>query len=166
LDATLPCPRSIFVVERCKPTYAGCVYETKPGSMETGMRSKSQMTLEDVHRMVAAARKAAAQHNLEGTIAVVDTGGHLLYLERPDRQSPNSVEIATLKARTAAFRERPSSALEERVKEQPGWLMFPNGLAMSGGVPLFHDGECVGGIGVSGIATHDEVVAKAGAEAL
>jgi uncharacterized protein GlcG (DUF336 family) len=76
------------------------------------------------------------------------------------------VEIATRKARTAAFRERPSSALEERVKEQPGWLMFPNGLAMSGGVPLFHDGECVGGIGVSGIATDDEAVAKVGAEAL
>ena len=37
---------------------------------------------------------------------------------------------------------------------------------MSGGVPLFHDGECVGGIGVSGIAIHDEVVAKAGADAL
>jgi glc operon protein GlcG len=130
------------------------------------MRSKPQLTLEDVYRMVEAVRKAAAQHNLEGTIAVVDTGGHLLYLERPDRQSPNSVEIATRKARTAAFRERPSSALEERVKEQPGWLMFPNGLAMSGGVPLFHDGECIGGIGVSGIATHDEVVAKAGADAL
>ena len=44
------------------------------------MRSKPQLTLEDVYRMVEAVRKAAAQHNLEGTIAVVDTGGHLLYL--------------------------------------------------------------------------------------
>lgn len=131
------------------------------------MRTKPQMTLEDAYKIADAVRTAAAQRNgSAGTIAIVDSGGHLLYLERPDRQSPNSVEIATLKARTAAFRERPSSALEERVKEQPGWLMFPNGLAMSGGVPLFHDGECVGGIGVSGIATHDEVVAKAGAEVL
>jgi uncharacterized protein GlcG (DUF336 family) len=130
------------------------------------MRSRPQLTLEDAHRMADAARKEVAKHKVEGTIAIVDTGGHLLYLERPDRQSPNSVEVATRKACTAAFRERPSSALEQRVKEQPGWLMFPNGLAMSGGVPLFHDGECVGGIGVSGIAEHDEVVAKAGADAL
>jgi uncharacterized protein GlcG (DUF336 family) len=131
------------------------------------MRNKPQMTLEDAYKIAEAVRAAAAKRKAgAATIAIVDSGGHLLYLERPDRQSPNSVEIATLKARTAAFRERPSSALEERVKEQPGWLMFPNGLAMSGGVPLFHDGECVGGIGVSGIATHDEVVAKAGAEVL
>ena len=88
------------------------------------------------------------------------------FLERPDRQSPNSVEVATLKARTAVFRERPSSQLEQRVKEQPGWLMFPNGLAMGGGVPLFHAGECVGAIAVSGIAHDDEPVAQAGAAVL
>jgi glc operon protein GlcG len=130
------------------------------------MRNKPHLTLDDVHRMARAARDEAARRKLEGTIAIVDAGGALMYLERPDRQSPNSVEIATLKARTAAFRERPSSALEARVKEQPGWLMFPNGLPMSGGVPLFHDGECVGGIAVSGIAHDDEPVAQAGADAL
>jgi glc operon protein GlcG len=130
------------------------------------MRQKPQLTLDDVFRMAAAARKAAAAKTLEATIAIVDFGGGLMYLERPDRQSPNSVEVATLKARTAVFRERPSSQLEQRVKEQPGWLMFPNGLAMGGGVPLFHDGECVGAIAVSGVAHDDELVAQAGADAL
>jgi glc operon protein GlcG len=130
------------------------------------MRQKPQLTLDDAYRMVEAARKEAAKRKLEGTIAIVDVSGSLLYLERPDRQSPNSVEVATMKARTAAFRERPSSALEARVKEQPGWLMFPNGLAMGGGVPLFHDGECVGAIAVSGMAHDDEPVAQAGAVAL
>jgi glc operon protein GlcG len=130
------------------------------------MRHKPQLTLDDAYRMAEAARKEAAKRKLEGTIAVVDVSGSLLYLERPDRQSPNSVEVATMKARTAAFRERPSSALEARVKEQPGWLMFPNGLAMGGGIPLFHDGECVGAIAVSGMAHDDEPVAQAGADAL
>lgn len=130
------------------------------------MRQKPQLTLDDVFRMAAAARKAAAAKKFEATIAIVDFGGGLMYLERPDRQSPNSVEVATLKARTAVFRERPSSQLEQRVKEQPGWLMFPNGLAMGGGVPLFHDGECVGAIAVSGVAHDDEPVAQAGADAL
>jgi glc operon protein GlcG len=130
------------------------------------MRTKPQMTLEDAYKIADAVRAATAKLNRAGTIAVVDSGGHLLYLERPDRQSPNSVEIATLKARTAAYRERPSSALQERVKERPGWLMFPNSLPIAGGVPLFYGDECVGGVGVSGIADDDEVVAQAGAQVL
>jgi glc operon protein GlcG len=130
------------------------------------MRSKPQLTLDDVYRMAAATRAAAAAKNLAATIAIVDFSGALMYLERPDRQSPNSVEVATLKARSAVFRERPSSQLEQRVKEQPGWLMYPNGLAMGGGVPLFHEGECVGAIAVSGAAFDDEPVAQAGAAAL
>jgi len=115
------------------------------------MRNKPQLTIDDVFRMAAASRRAAGQKNLEGTIAIVDFSGALMYLERPDRQSPNSVEVATVKARTAVFRERPSSELKERVKEEPGWLMFPNGPAMGGGVPLFHAGECVGAIAVSAL---------------
>jgi glc operon protein GlcG len=130
------------------------------------MRHKPHLTLDDTFRIAAAARAEAAKKNLEGTIAIVDFSGALMYLERPDRQSPNSVEVATMKARTAAFRERPSSNLEARVKDSPGWLMFPNGLPMSGGVPLFYDGECVGGVAVSGIAHDDEPVAQAGARAL
>ena len=130
------------------------------------MRTRPQLTLDDAYRVAAAAREAAAAKNLAATIAVVDFSGALMYLERPDRQSPNSVEVATLKARSAVFRERPSSQLEQRVKEQPGWLMFPNGLAMGGGLPLFHDGECVGAIAVSGAASDDEPIAQAGAAAL
>src|SRR5579884_1487010 len=130
------------------------------------MRNRPQLTLQDAQVLATAARDYAKKLGLEGTIAIVDFGGHLLYLERPDLQSPNRVEVATQKARTAAFRERPSSALEERVKEKPGWLKFPNGLPMSGGVPLFYDKQCVGGIAVSGIAEQDEPAAQAGAAAM
>jgi uncharacterized protein GlcG (DUF336 family) len=130
------------------------------------MRSKFCLTLDDVEIMVAASRKAAEGAGRAATIAVVDDGGALLYLERPDDQASNSVEMATGKARTAAYRERPSSSLEERVKERPGFLTYPNALAVRGGCPIIHQGQCVGGIGVSGIADDDEVIAKAGADAL
>ncbi len=130
------------------------------------MRNRPQLTLQDARELSAAAREYAQKLGLEGTIAVVDFGGNLLYLERPDLQSPNSVDVAIQKARTAAFRERPSSALEQRVKEKPGWLKFPNGLPMSGGVPLFYERQCVGGIAVSGIADEDEAAAQAGADAI
>ncbi len=52
--------------------------------------------------------------------------------------------------------------MEERVKDRPGWLRFPNGLPIAGGVPILFDGECLGGIGVSGVEIHDEPVAEAG----
>lgn len=130
------------------------------------MRNRPQLTLQDAQVLSAAAREYARKLGLEGTIAIVDFGGNLLYLERPDLQSPNSVDVAIQKARTAAFRERPSSALEQRVKEKPGWLKFPNGLPMSGGVPLFYKRQCVGGIAVSGIADEDEPAAQAGADTM
>ena len=117
-------------------------------------------------KFVAAARAKAAESAEKGTIAIVDQAGSLLYLERPDTNSANSVEMATGKARTAAFRERPSSALEERVKDRPGFLMTPNQIGVRGGVPLFFEGECVGGVGVSGIGNNDEPAALAGAAAL
>jgi glc operon protein GlcG len=129
------------------------------------MRMKPTLTQEDVETIIAACHAKERELGRSGTIAVVDFGGDLLFLVRPDKQSPNSVQVALQKAQTAAFRERPSSDLENRVKERPGWLMFPNGLAMSGGVPLFFQGECVGAIAVSGIAENDEVVALQGAAA-
>ena len=130
------------------------------------MRTKLCLSTEDVQKIVAACKKEAAKHGEDATIAVVDDGGQLLYLERPDSQGPNSVEMAAGKARTAAIRERPSSALEARVAERPGFLTYPNVIAVSGGVPLFYEGRCVGGVGVSGIGENDEPVAKAGADAL
>lgn len=130
------------------------------------MRNKPCLTLADAWRMAAACREAATMRKQEATIAIVDDGGHLIYLERPDLHRPNAVEMATLKARTAALRARPSSTLEERVKERPGFLMVPNVLGVRGGVPVFYSGECVGGIGISGIDPDDELIAAAGAGTL
>jgi uncharacterized protein GlcG (DUF336 family) len=130
------------------------------------MKLKHCLTLADAKHLAQAAREDASRRGVEAVIAVVDRAGDLMYLERPDDHSANSVEMATGKARTAAFRERPSSALEERVKTRPGFIMTPNQIGVRGGVPLFYKGECVGGIGVSGVGQDDEPVAAAGAAAM
>ena len=117
------------------------------------MRDKPCLTLDDVFRMVAACRKAAAAVNEEPTIAIVDAGGHLMYLERPDHHRPNGVHMATGKARTASMRARPSSALEARVKERPGFLTVPNALAVRGGVPVFYRANASAGSGFRATAT-------------
>ena len=130
------------------------------------MRNKPCLTLVDAQRMAAACREAAARHDQDVTIAIVDDGGHLIYLERPDQHRPNAIEMATLKARSAALRARPSSTLEARVKEQPGFLMVPNILAIRGGFPVIYAGQCVGGIGISGADVNDETIAEAGTNVL
>ena len=76
-------------------------------------------------------------------------------------------EAATQKARTAALSRRPSRFWEERVKERPVFLKFPDNLPIIGGVPVMYQGECVGAIGVSGVQSHqDEQIAQAGGGAL
>jgi glc operon protein GlcG len=128
------------------------------------MRRKPCLTTDDVLKIVAACKAAGAMIKREPTVAVVDAGGHLLHLERPDRNGVNTVDMAMLKARTAALRGRPSSAFEARVKERPGFLMVPNCLGVEGGVPILFEEECLGGVGVSGIDYDDERVAQAGSD--
>jgi uncharacterized protein GlcG (DUF336 family) len=129
------------------------------------MRNKPCLTTEDVQKVVAGCRAKGAEIKREPTIAVVDEDGHLLYLERPDRNGVNTVEMATAKARTAAYRGRPSRAFGQRIKERPEFLMSPNYLGVEGGIPILYEGECIGGVGVSGIDHDDEPVAEAGAAA-
>ena len=130
------------------------------------MRNKLCLSTVEVRAIVAACKAKAEELGQQGTIAVVDEDGDLLYLERPDNQSPHTVLMATGKARTAAVRARPTVALEERVKERPGYITYPEGLAVRGGVPVFYEVACVGGVAVSGISKDDEVVAQAGADAV
>jgi len=117
--------------------------------------------------MAAAAKIEAARNNWNVTIAVVDDAGYLMHLDRMDGAGNHTPEIATLKARTSATFPTPTKALEDAAKERPGTIAFPNRLPVQGGLPIMFQGECVGGIGVSGVKSHeDEQVAQAGLKAL
>ena len=131
------------------------------------MRSKPSLTASDAARMMAACKAAAASHQWAVCIAIVDDGGYLLALERLDGAHLATPEAATGKARTAALMRNPSRIMEERVNDRPAFLRFPYIMPVIGGVPVMHDGECVGGIGVAGVQSdEDEQVAQAGADAL
>lgn len=117
--------------------------------------------------MVTAAKAEAVKNNWKVSIAVVDEGGYLLHLERMDGATLTSPEIAMLKARTAALARVPTKSLEDVTKERAVTMMFPGRLAVQGGVPVLHEGECVGAVGVSGVKSHeDEQIASAGLTAL
>jgi glc operon protein GlcG len=131
------------------------------------MRTKPCLTSADVKKILAACEAEAAKNKWAVTIAVVDDGGFLLGLTRMDGASAITAEVAAGKARTSALTKRPSKFFEDRVKERPAFIGFPAGLLVQGGLPIVHDNECVGAIGVSGVQSHeDEQVAQAGVNVL
>ena len=98
---------------------------------------------------------------------MVDDAGLLLLLERADGARPQTAEVATLKARSAAVTHRPGKTWEDSVKQRPGVVNFPDAFPIQGGVPIIYHGDVIGGVGVSGVQSHeDEQVALAGIAAL
>ena len=131
------------------------------------MRTKPSLTLADVKQMLAACEAEAERNNWAVAISIVDDGGFLLGFARLDGAPAISAEVSLGKARTSAVTRRPSKVFEDRVKERPGFVTFPAGTLIQGGVPIMHQLEGVGAIGVSGVQSHeDEQVATAGVKAL
>jgi glc operon protein GlcG len=131
------------------------------------MRNKPTLTSADVHKMMAACKAEAQKNKWIVTIAIVDDAGYPLLVERMEGAGPVSANVAVGKARTAAVTRRPSKFWEDRVKERPGFISFPVDVMIQGGLPLMHQGDCVGAIGVSGVQSHeDEQIAQAGVAVL
>jgi glc operon protein GlcG len=130
------------------------------------MRTKPCLTNADVQKIMAACKAEAAKNKWNVAIAILDEGGHLLGFERMDGVAAISAEVAIGKAKTSAVTKRPSKIFEDRVKDRPAFASFPAGILIQGGVPIMHQNECVGSIGVSGVQSHeDEQIAQAGAGA-
>jgi glc operon protein GlcG len=132
------------------------------------MRQRPALTAADCHKMMEACKAEAQKNKWPVTIAIVDDSGAALLVERLDGAGAISATVAMGKAQTSAVTKRPSKFFEDRIKERPGFVTFPTpGVMFQGGLPLVHQGECVGGIGVSGVQSHeDEQVAQAGVTAL
>jgi uncharacterized protein GlcG (DUF336 family) len=133
------------------------------------MKTKPELTAEDAERIGAAACQEALAHGWAVTIAVVDDGGHLLWLRRLDGAPPISAHIAPAKARTAALGRRESKVFEDIVNQgRTAFLSAPTleGL-LEGGVPILAQGQCAGAVGVSGVkSSEDAQIARAGIAAL
>ena len=133
------------------------------------MQTKSVLTLSDVRLIAAAAESEALANHWAVTIAIVDDGGHLLWLQRLDGAAPISAAIAPAKARTAALGRRESKVYEDVINQgRTSFLSAPvlEGM-LEGGVPVMVDGQCVGAVGVSGVkSAEDAQIARVGIAAL
>jgi uncharacterized protein GlcG (DUF336 family) len=133
------------------------------------MNTKPFLSLDDVKRVAAASEAQARAHGWAVTIAIVDDGGHLLWLQRLDGAAPVSAHIAPAKARTAALGRRESKVYEEAINQgRTSFLSVPEIEALlEGGVPVMVDGHCLGAVGVSGVKSNEDAqIAKAGIAAL
>ncbi len=132
------------------------------------LATKKALTLEVARQMAAAAEAEASKNKWNMVIAIVDDGGHLIYLERMDETQIGSVQVATEKAQTAIRFKRPSKALEDAVAGgRNAVLRLPGAVPVEGGLPIAVDGKIIGAIGVSGAnSQQDGQVAKAGLDAL
>jgi glc operon protein GlcG len=133
------------------------------------MKQKPQLTLEDVKKIAQAAEAEALANHWAVSIAIVDDGGHLLWLQRLDGAAPISAQIAPAKAHTAALGRRESKVYEDIINQGRTSFLSAPGLQglLEGGVPILVEGQCVGAVGVSGVKSiEDAQVAKAGIAAL
>ncbi len=133
------------------------------------MQSKPVMMLDDVKKIAAAAEAEALANKWAVTIAIVDDGGNLLWLQRLDGAAALSSFIGPAKARTAALGQRETKVYEDIINNgRYSFLSAPTVEGMlEGGVPIMVNGQCVGAVGVSGVkSTEDVQIAKVGIAAL
>src|ERR687886_2068879 len=115
------------------------------------------LTYEGAKVAAEAAGAEAARRGVAPVISAVDAGGALMYLVRPDDAQVASVEVTTDKARTAAIYRRPSKDFEDQASGgRPSALHLARSVPLQGGMPIVHDGQVVGAIGVSGASSADE----------
>lgn len=133
------------------------------------MKTKPTLELVDVKAIAAAAEAEALRNNWAVSIAIVDDGGHLLWLQRLDGAAAISAQIAPAKAQTAALGRRESKTYEDMINGGRVSFLSAPGLQglLEGGVPILKDGQCLGAVGVSGVKSNEDAqIARAGIAAI
>jgi glc operon protein GlcG len=117
-----------------------------------------RLTLAGARKMLDTAVAAAEREKLAISVAIVDAGGHTILVQRMDGGRFHTVHSSTVKAVCAASNKRPTTS-QGAVGQQLDTthaigLALAAGAerwtAMEGGCPVIVDGECIGGVGVSG----------------
>jgi glc operon protein GlcG len=124
------------------------------------------VSTESAKNVAAASIAEAQKSNWKMAVAVVDTGGYLVYFERMQDTQTGSVDLAIEKARTAALFRRPTKLFQDSVAaggEGLRLLRLTGAIPIDGGVPIIVDGKLIGAVGVSGgSGDQDGLAAKAG----
>ena len=133
------------------------------------------LTHQGAKKMMAAAIEMAERGGIAISCAIVDAGGHMMLFERMDGGRFHTVHSSTTKAVCAASNRRPTTAKgaagqDLDVSHAIGLALAAGPerwTAMEGGVPVLADGQCIGGVGVSGGDWETDLrIAKAAVESI
>jgi uncharacterized protein GlcG (DUF336 family) len=126
------------------------------------------INLATAKKIAWAAAKEANRIKINAIIAIVDVGGHLIYLERFDKAQFGSIDVAVHKARCSVAYKRPTKTFEEAVNSGKISLLTLDDICIvEGGLPIIQSGKIVGAIGVSGgTSQEDGQIATSGVSAL
>jgi glc operon protein GlcG len=131
--------------------------------------TRQTLTLEGAKKAGETAMAYAKANGASPSIAVVDEGGHLLYFARSEQSFAAGANVSIGKAHTAAVFKKATKDFEDIInKGRFTMTALSDFTPLQGGVPIIHDGQVIGAIGVSGAnsASQDEEVAKAGVAVL
>src|SRR5437762_8542487 len=137
--------------------------------------NSKRLTHAGAKKMAATAVDKASAAGIAISVAITDAGGHLLLLERMDGGRFHTVHSSTTKAVCAASNRRPTTAKgaagqDLDVSHAIGLALAAGPerwTAMEGGVPVLIDGQCIGGVGVSGGDWESDLrIAKAAVESI
>src|SRR6516164_9308185 len=124
---------------------------------EFSTRVVAALSAADARRSADAVASECARRGVSPVCAVVDAGGDLVCVWRPDDAQVASVGVATDKARTAAIYRRPSKDFEEQASGgRASALHLARAVPLQGGIPIVRDGHVIGAVGVSGASSADE----------
>ena len=111
------------------------------------------LSSQTARQLIEAAEHKAQQMGINVSIAVVDSGAHLLEFRRMDGAILGSADVAQRKARTCALFPMPSGDFGQLIRDaQLTGIELSNGLltGFPGGVPLKAENGVIGGFGISG----------------
>jgi uncharacterized protein GlcG (DUF336 family) len=128
------------------------------GKVRRDIAEAKRLTHEGARKMMTTAIDEARKAGIAISCCIVDAGGHVIALERIDGGRFHTLHSCTTKAVCAASNRRPTSAQgavgqELDVTHALGLALAAGPerwTAMEGGVPVLADGQCIGGVGVSG----------------
>jgi len=160
-------------MKRCSSlvlAFAAMLFATAASAQTPTTPYGAPISLDQAKKVMAGAEAEAWKNSWNVVVAILDSGGHLVLLQRLDNTQFASVEVAQQKAYSAVAFRRPTKVFQDGVAaggEGLRILKLAGATPVEGGLPLIFDGKVVGAIGVSGVTSQqDNQIAKAGADAL
>ncbi|HEX4823898.1 MAG TPA: heme-binding protein [Candidatus Polarisedimenticolaceae bacterium] len=145
---------------------AGTVLAQPATSDAPEKSEKKILTLAGARNVAAAAESEGARGGAAPAIAVVDDGGHVLLVVRPEGTFAAAADVSVQKARTAALFRKETIAFENAVNGGRYALLGVDVMTpLMGGVPIVADGQVIGAIGISGAKSQqqDDAIARVAA---